>query len=77
MWFVALVVGVVVLGHLYVYRRAVHDVLAPGRGRRIAGAVLVGLAAVVLVALRHRDGRQLEPMPIEAAVALLADEAHP
>src|SRR5690349_14177224 len=29
------------------------------------------------VALRHRDGRQLEPMPIAAAVALLADEARP
>jgi len=59
MWFVALVVGVVVLGHLYVYRRAVHDVFATARARRTGGAVLVLLTLVVLVTFLTR--RSLTP----------------
>ena len=59
MGFVALVVGVVVLGHLYVYRRAVHDVFATARARRTGGAVLVLLAVVVLVTFLTR--RSLAP----------------
>ncbi|MCO1657493.1 metallophosphoesterase [Pseudonocardia humida] len=59
MWFVALVVGVVLLAHLYVYRRAVHDVFATTRARRTAGAVLVLLGAVVLATFLTR--RVLSP----------------
>ncbi|MCO8272014.1 threonine--tRNA ligase [Actinoplanes sp. TRM 88003] len=47
--------------------------------RRIPYAGMIGRreAPDGLVALRHRDGRQREPMPVAAAVALLADEARP
>ena len=47
--------------------------------RRIPYAGMIGRreAPDGLVALRHRDGRQLEPMPIAAAVALLSEEGKP
>ncbi|HXV93780.1 MAG TPA: metallophosphoesterase [Pseudonocardia sp.] len=47
--FVVVVLAVVVLIHLYVYRRAVHDVVA-SRRLRVAGAVVLTLLALVLVA---------------------------
>ncbi|MCY1140389.1 threonine--tRNA ligase [Actinoplanes sp. Pm04-4] len=47
--------------------------------RKIPYAGMIGRreAPDGLVALRHRDGRRLEPMPIAAAVALLSEEAKP
>jgi uncharacterized protein len=59
MLFVPFVVLVVVLGHLYVYRRAVHDVVATTRARRTGAAVLGVLAIVVLVVFLTR--RALSP----------------
>ncbi|WP_214406376.1 hypothetical protein [Pseudonocardia lacus] len=60
MWFVALVVGVIVLAHLYVYRRAVHDVFATTRGRRAGGVVLLVLGAVVLATFLTRRSLAVE-----------------
>nr|WP_221375934.1 threonine--tRNA ligase [Actinoplanes polyasparticus] len=47
--------------------------------RRIPYAGMIGRreAPDGLVALRHRDGRRLEPMPVAVAVAMLSDEAKP
>jgi uncharacterized protein len=53
--FVTFVLAVVVGVHLYAYRRAVHDVF-PGRGARVAGAAVLavlGLAVVATFALRR------------------------
>jgi threonyl-tRNA synthetase len=47
--------------------------------RRIPYAGMIGRreAPDGLVALRHRDGRRLEPMPVAAAVAMLSEEGKP
>ena len=59
MGFVGFVVVVVVLLHLYVYRRAVHDVFASRRARLAGAAVVVGFGLVVTAALLTR--RVLSP----------------
>ncbi|MCM4076725.1 threonine--tRNA ligase [Paractinoplanes hotanensis] len=47
--------------------------------RRIPYAGMIGRreAPDGLVALRHRDGRRLEPMPVAVAVAMLSEEGKP
>ena len=57
MWFV---LGVVALVHLYVYRRAVHDVFPGGRARRVGAAVLSVLGLIVMVTFALR--RTLPPL---------------
>ena len=59
MGFVGFVVVVVVLLHLYVYRRAVHDVFASRRARLAGAAVVVAFGLVVTAALLTR--RVLSP----------------
>jgi uncharacterized protein len=57
--FVGFVVVIVVLLHLYVYRRAVHDVTASPRLRRAGAAVVAVLGLVMVAALVTR--RVLSP----------------
>ncbi|MFL6144145.1 MAG: metallophosphoesterase [Labedaea sp.] len=51
MLFIALLGVLVVLLHLYLWRRLVRDPLRPGRARRICGFVLAGLAVLTFGAL--------------------------
>jgi uncharacterized protein len=57
--FVGFVLAVVVLLHLYVYRRAVHDVAVTRRARRAGAAAVTVLGLVVVAALLTR--RVLSP----------------
>ncbi len=59
MGFVGFVVVLVVLLHAYVYRRAVHDVVASRRARVIGAAVLTVFGLLVLAAVLTR--RVLDP----------------
>jgi uncharacterized protein len=58
--FVWFVLGVVALVHLYVYRRAVHDVFPGRRARRVGAAVLAVLGLIVMVTFALR--RTLPPL---------------
>jgi uncharacterized protein len=60
-WIVAAVLVALVLLHLYAYRRAVHDVFATRRARRV-GAVVVTLLGL-LVAVTFLTRRVLPPEP--------------
>jgi uncharacterized protein len=54
MGFAGLVLAVVVLGHLYAYRRTVHDVFPTRRARLVGAGVLAALAVVVVVTVLTR-----------------------
>jgi hypothetical protein len=54
--FVLIAATVVVLLHLYLYRRLVHDVALPGRWRRFGGAAVLLLAAATIAAFTATRG---------------------
>ncbi|WP_412753575.1 metallophosphoesterase [Krasilnikovia sp. M28-CT-15] len=60
MAFVAVVLAVLGLIHLYLWKRLVRDPLRPGRARRIGGAVVALLAALVPVTLLLTRGGNAE-----------------